>query len=77
MGLSLLVPQLWTHPLNKLFVKCIIYEQHIASVNVTIFKQEKVEVFMENKLVKISWKEMNILHVTLLAKYSQWINGKL
>ncbi len=58
---------IWT--VKHVFVWCIIYEQHVASVNVRISRKKNVKVIVENWLVRFIRKELQILHVKLLIKH--------
>jgi hypothetical protein len=53
------------------FIWHIIYEQHVASVNIRKCRKKNVKVFMENRLVRFTWQEMWILHAKCLIKHSR------
>jgi hypothetical protein len=56
---------------KHVFVWCIIYEQHVANMNVKINRKEKVKVLVENWFIKLIRQEMQILHAKFLVKHSR------
>jgi hypothetical protein len=40
------------------FAWCIIYEQHVANMNVNILRKENFKIFMKIWLVRFIWQEM-------------------